>query len=344
MKILITGATGFIGKRLTDELISEGHDIYVLVRRASLEKARALFSHSDKVQFVIGDLTNNDVVDHVTGTEILKDEIESVIHLAAYYDLRATMSDAYTHNVIGTQNLLFLLQKMKSLRTFHYVSTYAVSGIHEGDFNEEDLNASSEFPDFYSKTKMQAEFLVRNVQIPGIKIRIYRPGIIIGDSRTGEMEKIDGPYYFFRFFQDLSKWTKKLPLKILPVSYHSESLLPLLPVDTLVTWMKEMVKNPTDHVLRTYHLLPSEKIFVSQFIESSLREFDINMRVQWIPFPELYAKVLPYLKVPKETALYMHSKTRYSTRNLKADFPALKGPKMKSYLPVLIKKFNEKTI
>lgn len=339
MKILITGATGFIGKRLTKELIKAQHEVFILVRRPSLEKAKALFSGS--VQYVIGDITQNDIIDQVSSANILKNEIDTIVHLAAHYDLSATMAEAYLHNVVGTQNLLFLMQKMEKLKMFHYVSTYAVSGIQDKEFLEEDLEASVPFPDNYSKTKMQAEFLVRNAKLPGVKKKIYRPGIIVGDSTTGEMDKIDGPYYFFQFFKTLTKWTSKFPLRFLPVSYHSESLVPLVPVDTLVNWMNHMIQHPTEHDIRTYHLLPTEKILIGQFIEESLKEFDLQMKIQRVPFPELYAKALPYLKVPKEAASYMHSRTSYSVRNFKTDFPTLQGPKLRSYLPTLISIFKE---
>lgn len=339
MKILITGATGFIGKRLTAELIKEDHEVFLLVRRQSLEKARAIFG--DSAKYIIGDITQNDIVEEVSGAQLIRDEIDTVLHLAAYYDLSASMAETYLHNVIGTQNLLFLMQKMERLKTLHYVSTYAVSGVRDGDFSEEDLDAGVEFPDNYSKTKMQAEFLVRNAKLPSVKKRIYRPGIIVGDSRTGEMDKVDGPYYFFKFFHSLHRWVGKIPVGVLPVSYDSEATIPLLPVDTLVDWLKHMILHPTIEEHRTYHLLPSEKIQIGQFIEESLKAFDLNLKVHRVPFPKLYAKVLPFLKVPKEVASYMHSRTRYSQSNLSKDYPKLRSPKLKNYLPNLIERFKE---
>lgn len=336
MKIFITGATGFIGNRLTRELARD-HDVYILVRRESLDKARSSFG--DSVQYIIGDITQNDIIDQVSSANILNTEIDSVIHLAAHYNLAATMGDAYIHNVVGTQNLLFLLEKMENLKAFHYVSTYAVCGTGAGIASEDFLESSSKLSDNYSRTKMQAEVLVRNARLPGVKKRIYRPGIIVGDSETGEMDKVDGPYYFFEFFKKLSQFSRLIPLKILPLSFRAEAIIPLLPVDVLVQWMSLMIKNPTEHELRSYHLLPTEKILIGQFIEESLKAFNLKIRIQRVPYPELYERILPYLRVPKEVVTYMNSNKSYGIENLKADFPEFISPKFRTYLPTLIARF-----
>ena len=99
MKILITGATGFIGKRLSEKFLTAGDEIYVLVRKKSLEKAREIFKDHQNVHFILGDVSNNDVLDTVVGVGMLPDDIESVIHLAAIYDLEVSLSSAYANNV-----------------------------------------------------------------------------------------------------------------------------------------------------------------------------------------------------------------------------------------------------
>lgn len=340
MNILITGSTGFIGKRLTRSFATPEHTLYLLVRLASLEKAKAMFSDLPNVIFVIGDVTKNDVVENVKGAQTIMREIECVVHLAATYDLAATLADTYTNNVIGTQNLLYLTQRMKKLKIFHYISTYAVSGIYDGEFTEEQLPTGLNFPDHYSKSKMQAEVLVRNADLKNTQIRIYRPCIIVGDSVTGDMDKVDGPYYFFRLFHFLSKYLKNVPVTPLPLSFHHSTLMPLMPVDILVTWLTKMISHPTEQKLRSYHLVPEEKIFLSDLIHETAKHFDLNFKLQRIPFPKIYSKILPYLKIPAEVGPYLQSQARYSTTNVKTDFPTLKSPPYKSYLHTLIKKYK----
>lgn len=341
MKILITGATGFIGRRLANRLLDQGHEIYAIVRPQSLQKAQMLFQDQKNIHFVIGDVSNNDVIEHVSGVSSLPDDIESVVHLAAIYDLEVNLSDAYASNVVGTQNIIYLCQRLKNLKYYHHVSTYAVSGLHNGDFSEEELNPAMKYPDFYGRTKMQAEYLVRNALMKDVKVRIYRPGIIIGDSQTGEMDKIDGPYYFFRFFDLLAKHKNKIPLNIIPLSCHRSSTLPLLPVDTLVDWLSIMLSKPTDHKLRSYHLVPDEKIFITEFVEEALIFFALKMKVQRIPFPEIYGSLLPLLKIPKQLVPYMQSRIIFKKDQIHQDFPELKCPHYKDYLPAIIKGARE---
>ncbi len=341
MKILVTGSTGFIGKRLAKALARSGNEVYCLVRKQSLDKAQEIFKGEPNVHFIPGDLTNNDVLDEISGADTIMNSIEAVIHLAGLYDLSVTHTEAYVANVVGTQNLLYLLQRMKKLHIFHYVSTYTVSGIHDGDFMEEDLDPGIPFRDFYSQTKMQAELLVRNTRMPTVALRIYRPGIIIGDSVTGEMDKIDGPYYFFRFFRELSKYTKRIPLNVLPVPYHQGATLPFLPVNVLVKWMTEMINKPTHHMTRTYHLVPDEKIFVANIMEETAKYFGLKLRVQRIPMPSILKKVFPLLKIPSQMDAYIQNATRYSTANLKKDFPQLKCPLVAEYLPAVMSRAKE---
>jgi thioester reductase-like protein len=341
MKILMTGATGFIGKRLLDRLNVPGNEIYILVRPQSLQKARDLFASKENIHFILGDVSNNDVLENVTGVETLPEDIECVIHLAAIYDLEVGLSEAYANNVVGTQNVIYLCQRMKHLKYYHHISTYAVSGLYDGDFHEEQIEANGKFPDFYARTKMQAEYLVRNALMKNVKVRIYRPGIVIGDSTTGEMDKVDGPYYFFRFFHLLEKLNHNIPVKVLPLSCHRSSTLPLLPVNTLVDWLGEMITRPTKDKLRSYHLVPVEKIFITDFVEESLPHFNLAFKVKRIPFPELYASVLPLLNIPKQLVPYMQSRTRYQNQQLKKDFPHLTAPSFRDYLPKIVKGARE---
>jgi thioester reductase-like protein len=213
--------------------------------------------------------------------------------------------------------------------------------VHDGEFMEEDLDPGRPFRDNYSQTKMQAELLVRNTRLPTVALRIYRPGIIVGDSVTGEMDKIDGPYYFFRFFHKISRYTKHIPISVVPVSYHPAATLPFMPVNILVNWLTEMINHPTEHMTRTYHLVPEEKIFVGSMMEEAARLFGLHLKIQRIPMPGVMKKVFPLLQIPAEVDAYIQNSTRYSTANLKKDFPQLKCPPTSEYFPTIVSKSRE---
>jgi NAD(P)-dependent dehydrogenase (short-subunit alcohol dehydrogenase family) len=184
----VTGATGFIGKRLMERLLERPGTIHVLVRAQSVEKVAQLWP-GDRVVPVVGDL----------GTPLLGVDptslprIEHVFHLAALYDMTASAEDNERANVNGTRNAVALANALGA--TLHHVSSVAVAGEHRGLFREDHFAEGQKLPTAYHRTKYDAEAIVRaETTVP---FRVYRPAVVVGDSRTGEMDKIDGPYYFF---------------------------------------------------------------------------------------------------------------------------------------------------
>lgn len=343
MNILLTGATGLIGQRIVRKLAQEKHKLFLLVRPESKQKAKTLFQDLEDVTFIEGDIEDTDVVKNIYTVSHFIDEIDCLVHLAAYYNLSATLTEAYLKNVIGTQNILHLMSKMKKLTHFHYFSTYAVNPISQGAVNENFLVQDNlSFPDEYSKTKNHAEHLVRKNKVPGVKTVIHRPGIIIGDSETGEMEKTDGPYYFFDFIQKLKKYdfvNSKLPF--LPIPVQENSYLPVLPVDILTNWCSHIILNPPKEDLRCYHLIPSPAIKTQDFLEASMELLGLPLRILPIKQTKLVAPILPLVKIPKEAAFYMNQQTIFDRSQLTTDYPELTNPPYQKYLGNLIRGYKK---
>jgi NAD(P)-dependent dehydrogenase (short-subunit alcohol dehydrogenase family) len=200
LSYFVTGATGFIGRHLVERLLErDSGDIHVLVREGSQEKLDALrerWPNAERVKPVPGDLTQERLgVDPAQ----LDGEIE-FFHLAAIYDMTADESRNALLNVDGTQNAVDLANAIGA-RRFHHVSSIAVAGLHKGHFTEAMFEEDQELAHPYHRTKFEAEKLVRE-QVQGAW-RVYRPSLVIGNSKTGEMDKIDGPYYFFKLLQKL---------------------------------------------------------------------------------------------------------------------------------------------
>src|SRR4029450_7654451 len=122
---------------------------------------------------------------------------------------------------------------------FHHMSSIAVAGLYdEGTFNEDMFDEGQKLAHPYHRTKFESEKLVRErVQAP---TRIYRPSVVIGHSKTGEMDKIDGPYYFFKALQKarhaLPEW---VPLVGLEFGYTN-----LVPVDYVAAAMDHIAHQP----------------------------------------------------------------------------------------------------
>jgi len=207
MNYFITGATGFIGKRLVRKILGRPRSvIYFLTLQRELERLRLLLDYWDvdekRVIPVVGDLTQPELGISKPDLRKLKGKVDHFFHLAAIYDLKATAEVQQAVNVEGTRNTIRCAEAMGAKR-FHLFSSIASAGLYEGVFREDMFEEAENLDHPYFRTKHDSEGIVRTeCKVPW---RIYRPGLVVGDSRTGEMEKIDGPYYFFKPIQKIRK-------------------------------------------------------------------------------------------------------------------------------------------
>ncbi|MDA0181602.1 SDR family oxidoreductase [Solirubrobacter phytolaccae] len=225
----VTGATGFIGRHLVERLLEREGDIYVLVREGSREKLATLvegWGQADRIKPVLGDLALPNL-----GVETELPKIDHFFHLAAIYDMSADEASNTQINVGGTQHAVDLANRLDVGR-FHHISSIAVAGLYDdGTFNEDMFDEGQKLAHPYHRTKFESERLVRErVKSP---LRIYRPSIVVGNSKTGEMDKIDGPYYFFKLLQKvrhaLPEWFPLISLEwgwtnIVPVDYVAAAI------------------------------------------------------------------------------------------------------------------------
>jgi thioester reductase-like protein/short-subunit dehydrogenase len=263
----VTGATGFLGRRLVARLLTrdECDTVYALVRPGSQNKLARLasgWSRPGAVVAVRGDLTEPGLGAHRAD---LPPYVDHVVHLAAVYDFTAPADANRTANVIGTRHVLELAERMDA-DWLHHVSSVAVAGDHQGPFTEQDFDLGQRLPSPYHASKFDAEQLVR-LHSP-VPWRVYRPAVVVGDSRTGEMDKIDGPYYFLPLIARLAALPGVLPL-VLPDLGSTN----LVPVDYVVAAM--------DHLMHadapagsTYHLASPTGQPITQVYDGFARAAD----------------------------------------------------------------------
>jgi NAD(P)-dependent dehydrogenase (short-subunit alcohol dehydrogenase family) len=198
----VTGATGFIGRHLVEELLrNRDGDVFVLVREDSRDKLDALIARwpdAERVKPVVGDLQQRNLGHDDAWVEEHRGRIAHVFHLAAIYDMTAPDELNERLNIGGTRHAVELANALEAGH-LHHMSSVAITGEFKGLFREDMFDEGQKLPSAYHRTKYESERVVREQAT--VPWRVYRPSIVIGDSRTGEMDKVDGPYYFFKLIQ-----------------------------------------------------------------------------------------------------------------------------------------------
>ena len=349
MAYFLTGATGFIGQFLVRKLLARGEPIYVLVRKGSLGKLDALretWGDTGKLVVpIVGDLAKKKLGVGDADLRKLKGKVDHMFHLAAIYDLKASAESQQVANVEGTRNAVAFAQAVAA-GCFHHVSSIAAAGLYDGVFREDMFEEAEELDHPYFKTKHDSEAVVRNeCKRP---FRIYRPGFVVGDSKTGYIDKIDGPYYFFKLLQKMRgvfpPWMPMLGIEggrinIVPVDFVADAL------DFLAH------KKGLDG--KCFHLTDPNPHRIGEVLNIFSRAAhapEMTMRLNarmfgFIPAPVLYGvwslapvkrmvrAVLTDLGIPKDVFKFVNWPTRYDNREAAK---ALKGsgiavPELASY-------------
>jgi NAD(P)-dependent dehydrogenase (short-subunit alcohol dehydrogenase family) len=240
MAYFVTGATGFIGRHLVERLLEREGEIFVLVRDGSQSRLKnrldrwaatpAGASVASRVHAVVGDLTQPLLGVEEQRIDELRGQIDHFFHLAAIYDMTAPAEHNLSVNVAGTTHAVELARALEAGR-LHHVSSIAVAGDYRGLFREDFFAEGQKLPSPYHATKFESERIVR--EQPFVPWRVYRPAVVIGHSQTGEMDKIDGPYYFFKAIQKIRGWLPEwFPLvgpelgytNLVPVDFVADAL------------------------------------------------------------------------------------------------------------------------
>src|SRR6266571_4204689 len=326
---LVTGGTGFIGKHLLRALARRDGETYVLVRpasRASLDAYIAsLGAHS--IRPLSGDITHSMLGLSAEDRERLK-SVE-IFHLAAVYDLEATAEADERANVEGTRNVVGLAQSLGA--RLHHMSSIAVAGGKwKGKFTEDMFSEGQKLDHPYYRTKYEAERLVRE---SGVRYRIYRPGLVIGSSESGEAARADGPYYAFKLIQRLRQ---ALPSWV-PLIGFEGGQLNIVPVDFVARAMDAIAHKP-DLDGQTFHLTdPNAQSFgdvTNEFCRAAhapqftlrvdsraagmLPKETKDMLQHWRVAQTLKRRLLEGVRIPEAAMQYVLSRAKFTSDNAQA--------------------------
>jgi NAD(P)-dependent dehydrogenase (short-subunit alcohol dehydrogenase family) len=256
----VTGGTGFIGRFLVGKLLERGGTVHVLVRPGSehrFEQLQARYpAAGGRLQRVGGDLGKPSLGLAATDVEHLRGRIRHFFHVGAIYDMKASAESQQVANVEGTRHAIACAEALQA-GCFHHVSSIAVAGLYEGSFSEDMFDEAGDLPHPYFRTKHDSEALVRKeCKVPW---RIYRPASVVGHSETGEIDKIDGPYYAFKLLQ---KMRRMLP-PWFPLMGIDSGQFNIVPVDYVVAAMdylahKDGLDGECFHLVNTEHYSSGE--------------------------------------------------------------------------------------
>lgn len=345
--LLMTGFPGFLGSALLPRLLARRprtnavclvQPQYLPTARQRLQELERSDPHvSGRVELVTGDITAPGLgVDRQVAQRLRR--VTEVWHLAAVYDLAVPPETARRVNVEGTARVLEHCQGLTKLHRLQYVSTCYVSGEYSGVFSEDSLDEGQSFRNHYEETKFEAEVLVRKAMADELPATVYRPGIVVGDSRTGETQKYDGPYFLAGFLR------RQAPVAVVPrVAPIDTVTMSLVPRDFVVDAMDELSVLDRSRG-RTYALTSPTPPTIRQLVETFARH--LGRRVVWLPLPLGVSRAVVgsvpgmerLLGLPAEALDYLASPTHYSTANTTADLAdtGLRCPRFEEYADTLL--------
>ena len=350
MHYFVTGATGFIGKRLVKKLLErKGAVVHFLMRQESADKVTDLRAYwgvgPTRAVPVFGDLKSKKLGVGSEDIRKLKGTVDFIYHLAAVYDLGADEESQVAVNVEGTRNAVEFAKAIDA-KHFHHVSSIAAAGLYEGVFREDMFEEAENYDHPYFMTKHQSEGIVRKeCKVPW---SVFRPAMVVGDSTTGEMDKIDGPYYFFKLIQRLRQM---LP-PWMPTVGLEGGRINIVPVDFVVQALN-VIGHQTGVAGRCFHLVdpqgyrvgdvldifsqaahaPKMNVFVNAallgFIPRAVKKGLLSLA----PVRRIRSAVLNDLGLPEDILTFVNYPTRFDCRETLA---ALKGsgvecPNLKDY-------------
>ncbi len=327
MAYFVTGATGFIGRHLVERLLARGERVYVLVRPQSAQKFEAIRefwgARASRVVPIAGDLAGRDLGVSKADLRKLTGKIGHMFHLAAVYDLQAGSEEQDNANIVGTDHALQFADSVQA-GCFHLVSSIAAAGLYKGSFRENMFEEATGLDHPYFRTKHESEALVRNrSERPW---RVYRPGIVVGHSQTGQIDKIDGPSYFFKMIQRLRQ---SLP-PWFPLIGLEGGYINLVPVDYVVSAMDHLAHLPGQDG-QCFHLTDPRQRRVGEVLNLFARAghaptmaFRVDPKLlelipsgvtasmaDYRPLQQMFDTILRDLRIPRDVMQFFNWQTRF---------------------------------
>jgi thioester reductase-like protein len=337
---LVTGFPAFTAKRMIAKVLAAEPEtkLYVLARDKFAPDADALLERlgaGDRAEVLVGDVCDMDLGLSSAEYRALSRELTWIHHLAGIYFMGVDDDTMRRVNVGGTRTVLELARDASRLERLVHWSTATVSGNRSGTVYEEDLDAGQRFHNGYERTKYESEKLVRTAmrQLP---ITVMRPSIIVGDSKTGEIDRLDGPYYLMVLIATNASGVR------LPILGRGDSPLHLVPIDYVIDAAWHLMHSP-GAAGKTFHLVDPNPMSARAVFEGVAEHAKTEKPRGSIPGPLARAVLrtpglsrlgrgpLSFLDLLDHTVHYDQTNTAQALAST-----ALQCPPLADYLPVLV--------
>lgn len=336
---LFIGCPSFVADALLVERLARVHDETVTCLTGAdgvhavkrLLQTRAGADDAARVSIVVGDPTALDL--GLSGPEAvqLSARVTDIVHAGAVRSAGHTRDTLDAANVFAVRNIVEFARECPNLARIVYLGSVYVSGTRRGVVREGELDRGQRFKNHLEHTLFRAERILR---LSGLPFTVFRAGTIIGDSRTGEIGELDGPYLLVRW---LAGRDYPVPL-ILPGS--GDAPAHLVPVDYVVQAVTTIAAKP-ESVGHTFHLVDPDPLPVHRVVKMLVAYLGHNAPVFGAPQTavEWALRLLPGLH-PSLRAVsfflpYLNHNVTYSASNT-ADFSAGTGlhcPELEHYFP-----------
>ncbi len=244
---LVTGFPAFTAKRMIEKIAASEPETKLFVLAQDKFAAEAAKLYGDRAEILVGDVCDMDLGLSANEYQALVKEVSWVEHLAGIYFMGVDAKTAHRVNVEGTRSVLDLARDARRLERVVHWSSALVSGDRGGRYFEEDLEVGQRFHNAYESTKLEAERLVR-AAMRRFPATVIRPSVIVGDSKTGEIDKLDGPYYLITLIATNASGLR------LPMLGRGDAPLHLVPIDYVVDAGWHVARSP-DAAGKTFHVV-----------------------------------------------------------------------------------------
>ncbi len=315
-EIVFTGFPGFIASQLIRKAAREHHAISAIIlpeqrvnAEQEAEKIR-LETGCVPIRLIEGDITKSNLNMSEEDADYLRGQDVFFWHLAAIYDLAVPRQAAWKVNVEGTENVNNFILSIPNLKRYMYFSTAYVAGSRQGTIYEHELIRPEKFKNFYEETKFEAELLTEKLKLQ-VPLTIIRPGIVRGNSITGETVKFDGPYFFMNMIDKV----RKSP--IIPYLGRSSAFINVVPIDYILEASTYLSTLP-EAAGKTVHLTdpnphPVEEVYRRMVSEMTGKVPKARIPHQLAEWSLAVSPIRKFLGVEKESLDYLAWKASFDT-------------------------------